>query len=153
MRLVDVATRQVVMATYAQLESSWSDSNTTAHTAQLLAKKIGRQAGSTDGAGGQVSLAGVPARRGSLRGKTALSCTWRGRPGVTCPACRFNLSSYGSNAMNLELSEAEVRILHKTLEGCLSELREEIVKSEKHEWRVALRHEKDALKAVLGRMG
>lgn len=55
--------------------------------------------------------------------------------------------------MNLELSETEARILRKTLEGCLSELREEIVKTEKHEWRVALHHEEDVLRAILGRLG
>ncbi len=54
--------------------------------------------------------------------------------------------------MNLELSETEARILRKTLEGCLSELRKEIVKTEKHEWRVALHREEDALKAILNRL-
>lgn len=38
--LVDIKTRQVALASYAQLESSWSDENTTARTADLLAGKV-----------------------------------------------------------------------------------------------------------------
>jgi len=38
--VVDVKTKAVVLATYAQLESSWQDQNTTIHTAEILAKKV-----------------------------------------------------------------------------------------------------------------
>lgn len=38
--MVDIKTQQVVYASYVQLESSWSDKNTTAHSAEMLAKKI-----------------------------------------------------------------------------------------------------------------
>lgn len=38
--VVDVKTKAVVLATYAQLESSWQDKNTTTHTAEILAKKV-----------------------------------------------------------------------------------------------------------------
>jgi len=38
--VVDVKTKAVVLATYAQLESSWQDKNTTIHTAEILAKKV-----------------------------------------------------------------------------------------------------------------
>lgn len=55
--------------------------------------------------------------------------------------------------MNLELTADELRILRKVLQSSLSELREEIVKTEKHEWRVALHHEESALKAVLDKLG
>lgn len=56
-------------------------------------------------------------------------------------------------SMNLELTADELRILRKVLQSSLSELREEIVKTEKHEWRVALHHEESALKAVLDKLG
>lgn len=38
--LIDVKQQKVVMPTYAQLESSWTDQNTTARTAEYLAGKI-----------------------------------------------------------------------------------------------------------------
>lgn len=38
--VVDVKTKAVVLATYAQLESSWQDKNTTTRTAEVLAKKV-----------------------------------------------------------------------------------------------------------------
>lgn len=40
LRMVDIKTQQGVLSTYAQLESSWSDKNTTAHTANKLANKV-----------------------------------------------------------------------------------------------------------------
>jgi len=39
--LVDVKTRKVAFPTYAQLESSWQDENTTVRTAETLATKVG----------------------------------------------------------------------------------------------------------------
>jgi len=54
--------------------------------------------------------------------------------------------------MKLELTEEEIRILRAALEHTLSNLREEIVKTEKHEWRVALHREEDILKAIMGRL-
>ena len=38
--LIDIKTHKVVMAKAAQLESSWSDKNTTARTAEKLAKIV-----------------------------------------------------------------------------------------------------------------
>jgi hypothetical protein len=38
--LVEVKSGKVLMPSYAQLESSWSDQNTTAHTAAFLANKV-----------------------------------------------------------------------------------------------------------------
>ena len=38
--MVDIKAQQVAYASYAQLESSWSDKNTTAHTAEILANKV-----------------------------------------------------------------------------------------------------------------
>jgi len=38
--MVDIKTQQVVYPAYVQLESSWSDKNTTAKSAEMLAKKI-----------------------------------------------------------------------------------------------------------------
>jgi hypothetical protein len=54
--------------------------------------------------------------------------------------------------MKLELTEEEIRILHSALESYLSELREEIVHTENHDWRVALHHEEEVLKVILGRL-
>ncbi len=39
-RMVDIKTQQGVLSTYAQLESSWSDKNTTANTGERLANKV-----------------------------------------------------------------------------------------------------------------
>lgn len=54
--------------------------------------------------------------------------------------------------MNLELSESEKHILRTVLVAYLSDLREEIVKTDKHEWRVALHHEEDILKSIVTRL-
>lgn len=39
-RMVDIKTQQGVLSTYAQLESSWTDKNTTTNTAERLANKV-----------------------------------------------------------------------------------------------------------------
>lgn len=54
--------------------------------------------------------------------------------------------------MQLELNEEEVRILRQALEVYVSNLREEIVKTEKHEWREGLHREEDVLKLVIARL-
>lgn len=54
--------------------------------------------------------------------------------------------------MNLELSESETQILRTVLVAYLSDLREEIVKTDKHEWRVALHHEENILKSIVTRL-
>jgi hypothetical protein len=38
--LIDMKTRKVVMSKYAQLESSWTDQNTTVRTAEKLAEVV-----------------------------------------------------------------------------------------------------------------
>jgi hypothetical protein len=55
-------------------------------------------------------------------------------------------------AMKLELTEEETRLLRRALEGYVSELREEIVHTEKHDWRVALHREEEVLKGIIGRL-
>jgi hypothetical protein len=40
LRMVDVKTQKGVLSTYAQLESSWTDENTTVNTAERLANKV-----------------------------------------------------------------------------------------------------------------
>jgi hypothetical protein len=55
--------------------------------------------------------------------------------------------------MQLELNEEERRVVRRALEIYLSDLREEIVKTEKHDWRVALHAEEEALKRVIARLG
>jgi hypothetical protein len=54
--------------------------------------------------------------------------------------------------MHLELKESEAQILRKALQAYLSELRQEIVKTEKHDWRVALHHEEEVLKGIASRL-
>ena len=54
--------------------------------------------------------------------------------------------------MQLELNEEEVRILRQALEVYVSNLREEVVKTEKHEWREGLHREEDVLKGLMTRL-
>jgi hypothetical protein len=54
--------------------------------------------------------------------------------------------------MQLELNEEERRALQHALKVYLSDLREEIVKTEKHEWRVGLHAEKDLLQGLVERL-
>jgi len=54
--------------------------------------------------------------------------------------------------MKLELTEEETGILLEALKSYISELREEIVHTEKHEWRVSLHREEEVLKAIMGRL-
>lgn len=54
--------------------------------------------------------------------------------------------------MNIELTDEEKIIVHNALETYLSNLREEIVKSEKHEWKVGLHNEQDILKKIIERL-
>jgi hypothetical protein len=51
--------------------------------------------------------------------------------------------------MLFDLTEPERNTMRRELELCVSELREEIVKTEKHEWLQALREEKAILKGVI----
>ena len=55
--------------------------------------------------------------------------------------------------MQLELTDAERLALHHALKSYLSELREEITKTEKKDWRIDMRAEEEALNAVLRRLG
>ncbi len=55
--------------------------------------------------------------------------------------------------MNLELTDKERDVLRHALEVYVSDLREEITKTEKHEWKTALHEEKDVLKQVIQRLG
>lgn len=54
--------------------------------------------------------------------------------------------------MNLELSEKESRILRHAIEVYLSDLREETVKAEKHDWKVGLHDEQEVLKGLLTKL-
>ncbi len=54
--------------------------------------------------------------------------------------------------MQLELSEEETRAVINALESYLGNLRAEIAGTEKHEWRVALHAEEEALKRVMARL-
>ena len=55
--------------------------------------------------------------------------------------------------MNLELDEEEARMLGKALRDFVSNLREEIVKTEKHEWIVGLHREEQVLNGILAKLG
>ena len=54
--------------------------------------------------------------------------------------------------MTLELNEEESRLLAKVVNHYLSNLRQEIVKTEKHAWSEALHREETLLKGILGRL-
>ena len=51
--------------------------------------------------------------------------------------------------MNLELTEEQKGIVQHALEVYLSDLREEIVKTEKHEWKEGLHNEEEVLKQII----
>ena len=51
--------------------------------------------------------------------------------------------------MLFDFTEAERNVARRALELYVSELREEIVKTEKHEWRQALHEEKEILQRVI----
>ncbi len=55
--------------------------------------------------------------------------------------------------MNLELADRERDVIRNALKVYLSDLREEITKTEKHDWKVALHEEEDVLKQVIDRLG
>jgi hypothetical protein len=50
--------------------------------------------------------------------------------------------------MMIELDDVSTRALREALEAYLSELREEIVKTEKHEWREELHRQKEILAEI-----
>ena len=54
--------------------------------------------------------------------------------------------------MNLTITEDEKSVLKHALEAYLTDLRGEIVKTEKHEWKEGLHHEEDLLKEIMGRL-
>jgi len=54
--------------------------------------------------------------------------------------------------MNLELNDEEKGIIRHALEVYLSDLREEIVKTEKHDWKVKLHKEEDILKETIEKL-
>jgi len=54
--------------------------------------------------------------------------------------------------MTLELNAEESRLVAEVLKNYISNLREEIVKTEKHEWREGLHREEGLLKEILARL-
>ena len=56
---------------------------------------------------------------------------------------------YTGGPMLFDFSEPERNTARRALEIYLSDLREEIVKTEKHEWRQALHEEKEILEGVI----
>ena len=54
--------------------------------------------------------------------------------------------------MTLELNAEESRLLADVLRNYISNLREEIVKTERHEWLEALHREEGLLKAIQARL-
>ena len=56
---------------------------------------------------------------------------------------------YGGGPMLFDFSEPERNTARRALEIYVSDLREEIVKTEKHEWRQALHEEKEILEGVI----
>ncbi len=54
--------------------------------------------------------------------------------------------------MNLELSEEEREIVHHALKVYLSDLRQEVVKSERHDWKAGLHNEEEVLKRIIEKL-
>lgn len=54
--------------------------------------------------------------------------------------------------MTVKLEDFETGVIRHALESYLSDLRGEIVKTEKHSWKKALHEEEDIIKDVLSRM-
>ncbi len=54
--------------------------------------------------------------------------------------------------MNLELTDKQKEILRHALETYLSDLRTEIVRTERREWKEALHAEEDVLKETIERL-
>ncbi len=54
--------------------------------------------------------------------------------------------------MALELSDKEKQVVKHALEVYLSELREEIVKTEAHQWKAPLHEEEDIIKKIIGQL-
>ncbi len=54
--------------------------------------------------------------------------------------------------MQLELSEDERRALRAALQSYVSDLREEITKTEKKDWRVDMRADEERLKRIIERL-
>ena len=55
--------------------------------------------------------------------------------------------------MKLELSADESKVLKHALEVYLSDLREEIVKTEAHTWKRDLHQEEKVIKEMIGKLG
>ena len=54
--------------------------------------------------------------------------------------------------MILELNEEELRLLATAVSNYISNLRQEIVKTEKHEWSEALHREETIMKTILSKL-
>lgn len=54
--------------------------------------------------------------------------------------------------MNLELTDEERKMVRHALEVYLSDLRQEIVKAESHEWKVGLHEEQDVLRKIIEKL-
>lgn len=54
--------------------------------------------------------------------------------------------------MTLELNDKEKEVLKHALEVYLSELREEIVKTEAHQWKRPLHEEEDTIKKFIAKL-
>jgi hypothetical protein len=65
----------------------------------------------------------------------------------------WNMSLKGGMAMmNLSLTESETKIVRHALETYISKLREEIVKTDNHEWKKSLHVEEDTLKSIVEKL-
>ncbi len=58
-----------------------------------------------------------------------------------------------ATAMELTLSDDEARLLRTVLERFLSDLRMEIVDTEKYDWRQEMKQDEEVLKSLISRLG
>jgi len=58
----------------------------------------------------------------------------------------------GETLMELEMNDQEKAILKHALESYLSDLREEIVKTEAHQWKPPLHNEEEVIKKFINKL-
>lgn len=58
----------------------------------------------------------------------------------------------GTDMMNVSLTESEAKLVRRALETYISNLREEIIKTDNREWKKSLHDEEDQLKSVVDKL-
>jgi hypothetical protein len=64
----------------------------------------------------------------------------------------WKISKKGGETMALEINDKEKELLKHALEFYLSELREEVVKTEEHKWKPPLHVEEETIKKLIEKL-